>query len=104
MEVKFSSHFDGGCSRIGRKVFRPARDEVTGKWERLHNEELYKLYSSPDIIYVIKSRRMRWAGHVARMGEKRGEYRVLVRRSEGKRLLRRPRCRWEENIKWIFKK
>jgi hypothetical protein len=65
----------------------------------LHNEELHDLYSSPNIVRVIKSRRMRWAGHMARMGEGRGAYRVLVGRPEGKRPLRRPRGRWENNIK-----
>jgi hypothetical protein len=69
------------------------------RWSRLHNEELNDLYSSPNIIRVIKSRRMRWAGHVARMGEMRGAYRILVRISEGRRPLGRPRRRWEDNIK-----
>jgi hypothetical protein len=69
------------------------------EWRRLHNEEFNDLYSSPNIIRVIKSRRMRWAGHVARMGEGRGVYRVLVGRSEGRRPLGRPRRRWEDNIK-----
>jgi hypothetical protein len=82
-----------------RRIFRPKRDEVIGEWRRLHNEELNNLYSSPNIIRVIKSRRMRWAGHVARMGEGRGEYRILVGRPEGRRPLGRPRRRWEDNIK-----
>jgi hypothetical protein len=75
------------------------RDEATGEWRRLHNEKLNDLYSSPNIIWVIKSRRMRWAGYVARIGEKRGAYRVLVERPEGRRPLGRPRLRWEDNIK-----
>ncbi|KAJ4431658.1 hypothetical protein ANN_20257 [Periplaneta americana] len=75
------------------------RDEVTGEWRKLHNTELHALYSSPDIIRNIKSRRLRWAGHVARMGESRNAYRVLVGRPEGKRPLGRPRRRWEDNIK-----
>jgi hypothetical protein len=77
----------------------PKRDEVTGGWRKLHNEELRNLYSSISIIRIIKSRRMRWAGHVARMGEKRNEYRLLVGKSEGKRPLGRPRRRWVDNIK-----
>jgi hypothetical protein len=79
--------------------FQPKRDEVTGKWRRLLNMELYALYFSPNIIRVIKSRRLRWAGHVARIGERKGAYRVFVGKSEKKRPLRRPRCRWEDNIK-----
>jgi len=79
-------------------IFGPRRDEVTGDWRRLHNEELNDLYSSPNIMRVIKWRRMRWAGHVARMGEKRGVYRVLVEKQEGKRPLGRPRRRWVNNI------
>ena len=75
------------------------RDEVTGEWRKLHNEELKVLYSSPNIVRVIKSRRMRWAGHVARMVEGRGVYRVLVGKPEGKRPLGRPRRRWEDNIR-----
>ena len=75
------------------------REEVTGEWRRLHNEELNDLYSSPNIVRVIKSRRMRWAGHVARMGERRGVYRVLVWKPEVKRPLGRTRRRWEDNIK-----
>ena len=82
-----------------RRIFGPRRDEVTGEWRRLHNEELNDLYSSPNIVRVIKWRRMRWAGHVARMGEERGVYSVLVGKPEGKRPLRRPRRRWVDNIK-----
>jgi len=82
-----------------RKIFGPRRDEVTGEWRRLHNEELKDLYSSPNIVRVIKSRRMRWAGHVARMGEERGVYRVLVGKPEGKRPPGRPRRRWVDNIR-----
>ena len=81
-----------------RRIFGPRRDEVTGEWRRLHNE-LNDLYSSPNIVRVIKSRRMRWTGHVARMGEKRGVYRVLVGKPEGKRPLGRPRRRWVDNIR-----
>jgi len=76
-----------------RRIFEPKRDEVTGEWRKLHNEELNDLYSSPNIVRVIKSRRMRWAGHVARMGDRKGVYRVLVGKPEGKRPLWRPRCR-----------
>jgi hypothetical protein len=72
---------------------------VTGGWRKLHNEELHHLYSSPSIIRIIMSRRMRWAGHVARMGEKKNVYRLLVGKPEGKRPLGRPRCRWIGNIK-----
>jgi hypothetical protein len=74
-------------------------DEMTGEWRKLHNEELHDLYSSPSIIRIIKSRTMRWAGHVARMGEKRNAYRLLVGKPEGKRPLGRPRCRWVDNIR-----
>jgi transcription termination factor 2 len=86
-------------NRVLRRIFGPKRDEVTGGWRKLHNEELHKLYSSPSIIRMIKSRRMRWAGHVARMGEKRNAYRILVEKPEGKRPLGRPRRRWVDNIK-----
>jgi len=82
-----------------RRIFGPSRDEVTGEWRRLNNEELNDLYCSPNIVLVIKSRRMRWAGHVARMGEERGVYRVLVGKPEGKRPLGRPRRRWVDNIR-----
>ena len=86
-------------NRVLRRIFGPKRDEVTGEWRRLHNEELYAVYSSPNIIRVIKSRRLRWAGHVACMGERRGAYRALVGKPEGRRPLGRPRRRWEDNIK-----
>jgi len=81
------------------RIFGPKRDDVTGEWRKLHNEELNDLYSSPNIVRVIKSRRMKWAGHVARMGERRGVYRVLVGKHEGKGPLGRPKRRWEDNIK-----
>jgi hypothetical protein len=86
-------------NRVLRRIFGPKRDEVTGEWRKLHNGELHNLYSPPDIIRQIKSRRMRWAGHVARMGEGRNVYRVLVGKPEGKRPLGRPRRRWEDGIK-----
>jgi hypothetical protein len=81
-----------------RRIFGPKWKE-DGSWRKLHNDELHDLHFSPNIVRVINSRRMRWAGHVARMGEGRGAYRVLVGRSEGKRPLGRPRSRWENNIK-----
>jgi hypothetical protein len=84
-------------NRVLRRIFGPRRDEVKGELRRLHNEELIDLYSSPNIVRVIKSRRMRWAGHVARMGERRVAYRVLVGKPEGD--LERHRRRWEDNIK-----
>jgi hypothetical protein len=80
-------------------VFQPKRDEATGEWRKLHNEELNDLYSLPNIVRVVKSRRMRLVGYVARMGEERGGHRLLVGKPEGKRPLRRPRRRWEDNIK-----
>jgi hypothetical protein len=86
-------------NRVLRKVFGPKRDEVTGEWRKLYNEKLNDLYSLPNIVRVVKSRRMRWVGHVARMGEDRGVRRVLVGKPEGKRPLRRPRRRWKDNIK-----
>jgi len=82
-----------------RRIFGPRRDEVTGEWRRQHNEELNDLYSSPNIVRVIKSRRMRWAGHVGRMGEERGAYMVLVGKPEGRTPLGRPRRRWVDNIR-----
>ncbi|KAJ4452085.1 hypothetical protein ANN_03601 [Periplaneta americana] len=86
-------------NKVLRKIFGAKRDEVTGEWRKLHNAELHALYSSPDIISNIKSRRLRWAGHVAHMGESRNAYRVLVGRPEGKIPLGRPRRRWEDYIK-----
>jgi hypothetical protein len=86
-------------NRVLRSIFGPKRDEVTGDWRKLHNEELHNLYSSPNIIRIIKSRRMRWAGHVARMGAKRNAYMNLAGRPEGKRPLGRPKHTWEDNIK-----
>ena len=82
-----------------RRVFGPKRDEVTREWGKLHNEELSDLYALPNIVRVVKSRRMRWAGYVERMGEGRGVHRVLVGKPEGKRPLGRHRRRWEDNIK-----
>ena len=86
-------------SMVLRRIFGRSMDEVTGEWKRLHNEGLNDLYSSPNIVRVIKSRRMRWAGHVARMGEERGVHRVLVGKPEGKRPLGGPRLRWVDNIR-----
>jgi hypothetical protein len=85
-------------NRVLRKISGPKRKE-DGSWRKLHNNELHGLYSSPNIVRVIKSRRIRWAGHVARMGEGRDAYKVLVGRPEGKRPLGRPRRRWEGDIK-----
>jgi hypothetical protein len=86
-------------NKVLRRIFGPKRNEVKRGWRKLHNEELCHLYSSPSIIRIIKSRRMRWKGHVARMGEKRNAYRLLVGKSEEKRPLKRPRSRWVDNIK-----
>ena len=86
-------------NRVLRRKFGPKRDGVTGEWRKLHNEELNDLYSSPNIVRVIKSRRMRWAMHVSRMEEGRGVHTVLVGKPEGKRPLGKQRHRWEDNIK-----
>jgi len=86
-------------NRVLRGIFGSKRDEVTGEWRKLRNEKLNDLYCSPNIVRVIKWRRMRWAGYVARMGEGRDVYRVLVGKPKGKRPLGRPRSRWEDNIK-----
>jgi len=85
-------------NRVLRRIFVPKMEEITGEWRKVHNEELTDLYSSPSIIRVIKLRRMRWVGHVACKGERRGAYRVFVGKPEGKRPLGRPRHRWENNI------
>ena len=85
-------------NRVLRRIFGPRRDGVTAEWRKLHNEELNDLSSSPNMVRVIKSRRLRWAGHVARMEEGRGVHKVLVGTPEGKRPLGRPRRRWEDNI------
>jgi len=89
-------------NRVLRRIFGTKRDEVIGEWRKLHNEDLNDLYCSPNTVPVIKSRRIKWAEHVARMGERRGVYRVLVGKPEGKRPLGRPRCIWEDNIKMDF--
>jgi hypothetical protein len=86
-------------NRVLRRVFGPKTDEVKGEWRKLHNEELYDPYFSPNFVRVIKSRIMRWAGHVTRMGERRGVYRVLVGKPKRKGPLGRPKRRWEDNIK-----
>ena len=86
-------------NRVLRRIFRPKRDEVTGEWRKPYNEEPNDLYASPNIVGVIKSRRMRWVRNLARMGETGGVYRVLVKKPEGKRPFWRPRRRWEDNIK-----
>jgi len=89
-------------NRVLRKIFGPKRVKVPREWRKLHNEDLNDLYCSPNIVWVIKSRRMRW--HVVCMGERRGVYRVLVGKREGKRPLGRPKHRWEDVIRWIFRK
>ena len=86
-------------NRVLRRIFGPKRDGVKGERRKLHNEELNDLYSSPNNVRLIKCRRLRWAGHVARMVEGRGVHKVLVGKPEGKRPLGRPRRRWEDNIK-----
>jgi hypothetical protein len=90
-------------NRVLRRIFGPKRDEVIGGWRKLHNQELHGLCSSPSIVRVTKARRMRWAGHVARMVEVRGAY-ILIGRPEGRRPLGRPRRRWEDNIKMDLRK
>jgi hypothetical protein len=86
-------------NRVLRRIFGPKRDEVTGEWTKVHNEKLHDLYSSPSIIRIMKSRRMRWMGHVARMGENRNAYRLLMGKPEGKITLGRPRHKWVDNIR-----
>jgi len=91
-------------NRVLRRAFGPKRDEVTGEWRKLHNEELNDLYGSPNIVRVIKTRRMRWEGHVVHMGDRRGIYRVLVGKSEGKSNLEDPGIDGRIILKWIFRK
>ena len=91
-------------NRVLRRVFGPKRDEVTGEWRKLHNEGHNDLYSLPNIVRVVKSRRMRWAGHVARMGEGRGVHRVLVGKSEGKNQWGNPDVDGRIILRWIFRK
>jgi hypothetical protein len=86
-------------NKVPRRIFGTKRDEVTGEWRKLHNEELHDLYPSPSIIRIMKSKRMRWVGHVARMEETRDAYRLLVGKPEGKRPLRRPGRGWVDNIR-----
>jgi hypothetical protein len=86
-------------NKVLGRIFGPKRDEVTGEWRKLHNEKLNDLYFPPSIVRVIKSRRRKWAGYVARLGERRGVYRILVGKPERKRSLGRPRRRWKDNIK-----
>jgi hypothetical protein len=86
-------------NRVLRRIFRPKRDEVKREWRKLYNEELNDLYSSPNIFWVIKSRIMRWAWHIARMGKRRGVYRFLVGKTEGKRPLGGPKPRWKDNMR-----
>jgi hypothetical protein len=86
-------------NRVLRRIFGTKRNEVTGEWRKLHNEELRDLYPSASIIRIVKSRRMRYAGHVARMGENRNAYKLLVGKPKGKRPLGRPRCRWVDNTR-----
>ena len=91
-------------NRVLRRIFGPRGDEVTGDWRKLHNEELNDLYSSPNIFRVIKSRKMRWAGHVVRLGENRSVHRVLVKKPEGKNYLEDPDVDGKRILKWIFRK
>ena len=91
-------------NRVLRRIFGPKRDEVTGEWRKLHNEELNDLYSSPNVVLVIKSRRMRWAAHVGRIGEKRGVYSVLVGKREEKAHLGEPGIDGRIMLRWIFGK
>jgi hypothetical protein len=91
-------------NRVLRRIFGSKRDDVTGEWRRLHKEELNDLYSSPNVFRVIKSRRMRWVGHVARMRERRGAYNVLMRKLQGKRPIGNPLVDGRIILKWIFEK
>jgi hypothetical protein len=91
-------------NRVLRRIFGPKVDEIIAYWRKLHNEELHNLYSSPDVIRMITSRRMRWESHIARMGKKRNAYRILVGKPEGKRPQGSPTHKWENNIKIGFRK
>jgi len=97
--IKFNRFIYIRRGDVLRRIFGPRRDEVMGEWNRLHNEELNDLYSSTNIVRVIKSKRMRWAGHVARMGKERGVHSVLLGKLERRRPLGRPRRRWVDNIR-----
>ena len=90
-------------NRVLRRIFGPKTEKVTGEWRKLHNEERNDMYSSPNSVRVIKSRRMRWAGHVARMGERRDVYRVLVGKPGGKRSLGNPGLYGKIILRWIFR-
>jgi hypothetical protein len=91
-------------NRVLKRIIRPKRDKVTGGWRKLHDEELHGLYSYPSIVMVIKARRMRWAGHVARMGEMRGAYNILIGRPEGRRPLEDLGVDGRTTLRWIFGK
>jgi hypothetical protein len=91
-------------NRVLRRIFGPRRDDVTGNWRKLHNEELHNLCSSPSIIRIMESRRIRWAEHVTQMGETRNACRILVGKSEGKRPLGRPRRGRVDNNKWVLER
>jgi hypothetical protein len=105
--MRFNKHYDVAevvWNWLSTRIFGLKRDEEITDWMKIHNEELNNLFSSPNIFRVIKSRRMRWTGHVARMGDRRCEYRILVGKPEGKRPLGRPRHRWEDILRWSFRK
>jgi hypothetical protein len=103
-DIKGGTYTEVFEHRVLRGIFGPKRVEVIGGWRKLHNEELHNLYGSPSIIRIIKSRRMRWAGHVVRMRETRNACRILIGKPEGKRSLGRPRRRWEGNVKIDLKR
>jgi hypothetical protein len=104
-QIERGTKVEGGCSenRALRTIFGPKQDKATGEWRKLSNEELYDLYSSQNIIRAVKPRRLKWTGHVARMGERRSAYRVLMGKPERKRSLGRPRSKWEDTIKMDLK-
>jgi hypothetical protein len=102
--IEGKTQAEGVREKVLRKVCVPERDEVTGEWRRLHNKELYALYSTPNIIWFLKSRRMRWAGHVARMGERRGAYRALMGKPEGRNHLEDPGVDERIILNWISEK